>query len=67
MSLLLAVAGDTWRSVQAVKYEVAALKAALISKGLIDPGICSQKSDAQKLPDLESIAAVVYFHNFQEK
>lgn len=66
MGAILAIAADTWRSVQAVKYDVGILKTALISKGLIEPGLCSRTPERQDLPDLEAVAAVIYFQEFQK-
>lgn len=44
MSAILAIAADTWRSVQAVKTDLQCLKTVLASKGLIDPSICLESS-----------------------
>jgi hypothetical protein len=49
ISVILAVAGDTWRTVYAVRRDLDILKTALAVKGVIDLQIVEAGQDAAKL------------------
>jgi hypothetical protein len=52
MSLILAVASDTWRTVNQVKTDLAILKTALAVKGIIDPKLVHAGQETAKLSRL---------------
>ena len=57
VTAILAVAGDTWRTVYTVKGDVRVLKVALAAKGIIDPQLCQVDQHTAKLCYTGSIVA----------